>query len=324
MRGKRMTAITVTGILLLLSLTRSLSALDVPETVNAEVAMNPLQMSVFKASARQKGMDVYETARAILRQVGYPEGIIQAMPADKLLQVADSRRIETKEEYVCISPGGVTASSKAQYEAERNISDGSSGFTANSGTPSGHSWAKLQTWVMQGESNRTAYSYSAGCTWLTTPVLRMQDYIALGVTAGSVNPDSTLAILTYKQTDNGTGRTTQKVESKSGQNQIEVPGTTANAFFNLPNDMLLPDVLGHIWGNQYTDFSMMLWLDGTMTNAPVTIPMYVVSAYFHQTIATVSSAEIVFGDSGTGASFSVSPKYSFHKIINNLEYMHSI
>ncbi len=71
MKGKRVIAISVTLVLLLLSLTTSLSALDTSVTVDAEVAMNPLQMSVFKFSARQKGMDVYETARAILRQVGY-------------------------------------------------------------------------------------------------------------------------------------------------------------------------------------------------------------------------------------------------------------
>ena len=80
MRGKRITAILVTVILLLLSLTSSLSALDASVTADAEVAMNPMQMSVFKFSARRKGMDIYETARAIMRQVGYPESIIKVMP----------------------------------------------------------------------------------------------------------------------------------------------------------------------------------------------------------------------------------------------------
>ena len=55
MKGKRVIAISVTVILLLLSLTSSLSALDAAVTADAEVAMNPLQMSFFKLSARRKG-----------------------------------------------------------------------------------------------------------------------------------------------------------------------------------------------------------------------------------------------------------------------------
>ncbi len=325
MRGKRFTAIIVTVILLLLSLTNSLSALDAAATANAEVAMNPMQMSLFKFSARQKGMDVYETARAILRQVGYPESIIKAMPEDKLLQVADSRRIETKEEYVYISPDGeAVSSSKEQYEAEQNMSDGISVLTTKPSTPTEYSWAKLQTWVMQGNTDRTSYSYSAGCTWLTTPFWRMDDYIAVGVTAGSVNPDSTLAILTYTRTDFGAERSTDESEVKSGQNQIEVPGACANTYFNLPNDTASGNSEGTVSGITFRDFYMMIWLEGTMTNSPYTVPMNIISAYFHKIVAINVNAEVTVSGSGVGASFSISPKLHFNRIINNVEYKHSM
>lgn len=196
--------------------------------------MNPMQMSFLKLSARRKGMDAYETARAILRQVGYPESIIKAMPEDKLLQVADSRRIEAKEEHVCISPEGEAVSaSRAQYETEQNASKGISVLTTKPSTPTENSWAKLQTWVMQRNSDRTSYAYSAGYTWLTTPFWRMDDYIAVGVTEGSVTPESALAILAYTRTDFGAESSTEEAEVKSGQNQIEVPGKYANTFFDL-------------------------------------------------------------------------------------------
>ena len=321
MKGKRVIAISVTVILLLLSLTSSLSALDAAVTADAEVAMNPMQMSFFKPSARRKGMDAYETARAILRQVGYPESIIKAMPEDKLLQVADSRRIEAKEEYVCISPDGEAVSaSRAQYEMEQNASKGISVLTTKPSTPTENSWAKLQTWVMQRNSDRTSYAYSAGCTWLTTPFWRMDDYIAVGVTEGSVTPESALAILAYTRTDFGAESSTEEAEVKSGQNQIEVPGKYANTFFDLPNDTASGNADGTVSGLYFRDFYMMIWLDGTMTNASHTVPMNVVSAYFHKVIAIDISAEV----SLNGAALSISPKRMFNKIINNVEYTHSM
>lgn len=323
MKGKRVIAISVTVILLLLSLTSSLSALDMSVTADTEVAMNPLQMSVFKFSARQKGMDVYETARAILRQVGYPESIIKAMPEDKLLQVADSRRIETKEEYVYISPDGeAVSSSKEQYEAEQNMSDGISVLTTKPSTPTEYSWAKLQTWVMQGNTERTSYSYSAECTWLTRPFWRMDDYIAVGVTEGSVKAESALSIFTYTRTDLGTGASTDEYRTKSGQSEMKVPGKYAYAFFNLPNNLASGGSDGSVSRIIYTGFHMMIWLDGTMTNASHTVPMNVVSAYFHQKVVVVASVDVSFGGSGLGASLSISPRYGFNDIINNVDYEH--
>lgn len=324
MRGKRITAILVTVILLLLSLTSSLSALDASVTADAEVAMNPMQMSVFKFSARRKGMDIYETARAIMRQVGYPESIIKVMPEDKLLQVAESRRIETKAEYVCITPDGeVISSSKEQYEVEQQ-SAGISVLATKPSTPTEKDWAKLQTWVMQENTDRTSYSYSAGCTWLTTPFWRMDDYIAVGVTEGSVKPDSAFSILTYTRTDYGTGRFTDESEVKTGQNQMTVPGKYAYAFFNLPNDTASGNADGTANGIIFREFSMMIWLGGTMTNASHTVPMNVISAYFHKMIALDANIEVSVGGSGMGASFSISPKSWFNKIINNVDYTHSM
>lgn len=321
MKGKRVIAISVTVILLLLSLTSSLSALDAAVTADAEVAMNPLQISVFKFSARRKGLDTCETARAILQQIGYPESIINVMPEDKLLQVVDSRWIETKEEYVCISPDGeAVSSSKAQYEAEQNASKGISVLTTKPSTPTENSWAKLQTWVMQGNTDRTSYSYSASCTWLTRPIWRMDDYIAIGVTQGSVNPDSSLSVFTYTRTDLGTGASTDEYRTKTGQNEIPVPGTYAYAFFNLPDNLASGNADGTVSGIIYTGFSMMIWLNGTMTNASSTVPMNVVSAYFHKVIAIDISAEV----SLNGAALSISPKGMFNKIINNVEYTHSM
>lgn len=325
MRGKRITATMVTVILLLLSLTSSLSALDASMTADAEVAVNPMQMSVFKFSARRKGMDIYETARAIMRQVGYPESIIKVMPEDKLLQVAESRQIETKAEYVCITPDGeVISSSRAEYEAEANMSEGVSVLATKPSTPTENSWAKLQTWVMQNNKERTKYSYSATCTWLTTPFWRMDDYIAIGVTEGSVKPDSALSILTYTRTDFGTGRFTDEAEVKEGQNQMKVPGRYAYAFFNLPNDTASGNADGTVNGITFRGFSMMIWLEGTMTNASHTVPMNVISAYFHKIVALDKKIEVSVSGSGLGASFSISPKLWFNDIINNVDYTHSM
>lgn len=270
-------------------------------------------------------MDTDETARAILRQVGYPESIIEVMPEDKLLSVADSRRIETKEEYVCISPDGEsTVSSKAQYEMEQNTSEGISELASTSSTPTEYSWAKLQTWVIQSASNRTLYSYSATCTWLTTPLWRMNDYIAIGVTQGAIDPDSTLAVFTYCEIDNDTDKTTDKWEQKAGQNEIAAPGATANTYFDLPNDLIFPDILGNIWGNTYNNFCMMIWMEGTMTNAPYTVPMNVFSAYFHQKRVIKGTVSISVTGSGLGASFAITSESKFDKIINNVSYTHSV
>lgn len=58
----------------------------------------------------------------------------------------------------------------------------------------------------------------------------MDDYIAIGVTEGSVNPDSALSIFTYTRTDYGTGQCTDEYETKEGQSQMKVPGKYAYAF----------------------------------------------------------------------------------------------
>lgn len=325
MQGKKVIAILITVILLLLSLTSSLSALDTSVAADAEVAMNPLQMSVFKLSARRKGMDTYETARAVLRQVGYPESIIEVMPEDKLLSVADSRRIETKEEYVCISPDGEsTVSSKAQYEMEQNTSEGISELASTSSTPTENSWAKLQTWVMQSNSDRTSYAYSATCTWLTTPFWRMNDYIAVGVTQGAVDPNSTLSVFTYTRTDFANETSTDAYETKSGQNEITILGTTANTFFNLPNDAVAGNSDGTVSGVTFRNFVMMIWMNGIMTDASFTVPMNVFSAYFHQKIVVNKDITVSISGSGVGISFSISPEGRFNAIRNSLIYTHSI
>lgn len=186
-----------------------------------------------------------------------------------------------------------------------------------------NSLAKLQTWVMQGNTDRTSYSYSASCTWLTRPFWRMDDYIAIGVTEGSVKPESALAILTYTKTDLGTGASTDEYREKSGQNEMKVPGKHAYAFFNLPNNLASGDSNGTVSGITYTGFNMMIWLNGTMTNASHTVPMNVVSAYFHQKVVVVTSAEVSFGSSGASATLSISPRYGFSEIINNVDYTHS-
>lgn len=294
-------------------------------TEDAEVVMNPVQMSIFKFSLHQKGMDIYETARAIMRQVGYPESIIKVMPEDKLLQVAESRRIETKAEYVRITPDGeVISSSEEQFEAEQNANDGISLLTTKPSEPTEYSWAKLQTWVMQNNTDRTSYSYSASCTWKTTPFWRMDDYIAIGVTEGSVNPDSALSIFTYTRTDYGTGQCTDEYETKEGQSQMKVPGKYAYAFFNLPNDTVSGNIEGTVNGITFRGFSMMIWLEGTMTNASHTVPMNVISAYFHKIIALDANIAVSVSGSGMGASFSISPKVWFNDIINNVSYTHSM
>ena len=148
----------------------------------------------------------------------------------------------------------------------------------------------------------------------------MDDYIAVGVTEGSVTPESALAILAYTRTDFGAESSTEEAEVKSGQNQIEVPGKYANTFFDLPNDTASGNADGTVSGLYFRDFYMMIWLDGTMTNASHTVPVNVVSAYFHKVIAIDISAEV----SLNGAALSISPKRMFNKIINNVEYTHSM
>ncbi len=323
MRGKRFIAIIVTVILLLLSLTSSLSALDASATANAEVAMNPMQMSLFKFSARQKGMDVYETARAILRQVGYPESIIKAMPEDKLLQVADSRRIETKEEYVCISPDGeVISKSREEYEiAKKNLSDIALLEQETSSTTT-LKWATLTTYVMQSKVNRTQYAYSATCVWLTTPFWRMNDYITIGTMAGAVDGNSVTAALTYTEVDHDTHKTTDRYVEKLGQSQIEVEGTTANCYFDLPNNTVVSDKYGGLTGIEYQNFIMFIYIQGEMTDDSSSVPFNVGSAYFHQILKVTSNATINVNAVGAGLSFSIKPAISFNKISNSMKWTH--
>lgn len=61
-----------------------------------------------------------------------------------------------------------------------------------------------------------------------------------------------------------------------------------------------------------------------MTNSPYTVPMNIISAYFHKIVAINVDAEVTVSGSGVGASFSISPKLHFNKIINNVEYKHSM
>lgn len=306
-------------IMLLLTCTSPIAALDENTVKDMTVAMNSMQLSLFKRTSALKGMDNLEIAKSILRKIGYSENIIQSLPSEQLLQILNSNRIEFTEDYICIqSDGNIIYTTKEQYEqsTSQNVSIQSSGES----TPTEKSWAKLTTYVYQSNSNRTEYLFSCSCDWLTTPIFRMNDHIAIGITEGALTSDSSLAVLAYTKTDYKTGHSTDCSEQKSGQNEITVANKTTTCSFNLPNNITSTDSTGKVVGTSYTKFSMALFINGTLTNSPYTVPFNVCSAYFHQKIVIMGQASISFGISNI--SFSISPKYAFNAIVNSLEWIH--
>ncbi len=325
MKKSRFLAVSVMIVMLLMICTSSLSALEVAMVQDAEVEMNPMQLSVFKFSAHRKGMDACETAKAILRQVGYPENIIQALPEEKLLKVADSRRIESKEEYVCIQPNGeVISATREQFEADGLNSLAVSPLDTGESAPTTTGWAKLTTYIMQSNSNRTQYSYSATCVWLTTPFWRMNDYISIGVTEGSVDSNSVSAILSYTEVNHDTNTTTDRYMEKSGEGPIEIAGTTANCYFDLPNNSVISEQFGKLNGVEYKNFAMFIFINGEMTDASFSVPFNVGSAYFHQTFGITGDVTISVSTAGAGISFSIKPALCFNKITNSMKWTHKM
>lgn len=300
----------------------SLSAMDSSCVSDMRVEMNPIQMYIAKKLLIRKGLDETEVAKSLLGQVGYPDSVIQVLSDERLIKVYNSSRIVSREEYVCIDSDGVVSEvTKEQYEAEqtavKSVNPGES-------KPTVKSWAKLTTYVMQSNTNRTEYSYSCACEWLTTPLWRMNDYIALGVTEGSIAPDSVSSILTYSENNYTTGKTQIKYQEKIGQSANTVVGRSAYCSYNLPNNMAASNPDGSVGGVVYSGFVMVLFMDGTMSNSPYTDPMNVSSAYFHQRITVLSNISLSIGSSGTGVSFSISPSIAFSKISNSLEWVHKM
>ena len=321
---KKFIAQILVVILLVSICTISLSAFDSADS-NTQVVLNPIQMFFLRHSVTNQDVSEVEAAKEVLRRIGYTEGVIQALPTDKLLGFLDLRQIVSKETYVCILPdGNIISSSQAQYEQEQASLPEISPLSTGTSEPTTNSWAKLTTYVGQSNSDRTQYSYSCLCEWLTIPFWRMEDYIAIGVTRGSISPDSVLSILTYAESDMATGKTTTKYEVKTGQNEIATEGTTAHAYFNLPNNTAMITANGTIGGLSCSGFSMMLFIEGTMSNGPYTDPMNVSSAYFHQKIKVVGNVELTAGPSGAGLSFSIAPSRHFNNIQNELEWVHSM
>ncbi len=306
-------------VLLLSIFTNNIFALDSSTMTRDSICIEPIQMVLYKWSLKRDGLSEIDIAKAILTRLDYPKSIIQAMSEEKLLKIANSRFIETKEEYVCIHPDGATVTStKAQYEAERTTLPEASVLRIEDEI-SENSWVRLQTSIWQNDTNKTDFSFLVVCTWLTNPIQHLTDQIALATTEGSLTPDSVWSLLTYQEFDYKTGQQTAKYSEKIGQSQITVIGRLTYSSLPLPANYYNVSSIGEAYGKRYTDFCAALWIDGHQYSTDA-MTFNLGSAYFHQIISFGSPSLSV----GGGASISISPQLNYSKIHCTVEFQHEI
>lgn len=297
-----------------------LSAFDNSNSKNVTLVLNPLQLTIIKFQSKSKPDT--ETAKEIMRTIGYPESIIQKTPAEKLLKIFNSIQISKGEEYYCFSDKTtVLKVSSSEYESEC-LSENTNQLQSSTGwehDDAENSWMKISTYYFKGQKDSTDFIYSSVCTWKRAPVLRFEDYMGIAATEGSINPRTAVGIFTYNQINYETRASTEKYTTKEGQRNLNETPSVGRMFycsFNLPNNSLTTDLSGNVTGVYYEDFQFTLFID-----AKVYEPTFnVSSAYFHKTVELLLDVSVSAGAGGLSGSLSISPRLCFSSISCNIPY----
>jgi len=299
-------------------------AFDASEVDGADVVINPLQMESLKLTMSQNSFNEEDIAKEILERIGISEAIISSIPDEKLLQIYDSRKVEKSEIYICLSEDGdVKEFSKTDFEKEFSKGIKEVAEKNYESTPTQNSWAKLATYAIQSNSDKTSYLYMAGCEWLTSPLVRMDDYIAIASTEGSIDPESALSLMSYAKVDYTTGTTTNVNVEKKYPDGIVSFGRLAYSSFNLLNNRTSSSN-GQVTGVSYQSFAMLIMINAKQINASISLPFNVSSAYFHKTIKTITNVGVSAGTDGLSGNITIKPSICFSRISNSLQVIHNV